>query len=335
MRNIITIVLVIIGAFIGAGFASGQEIYSFFYCYGIKGIYGIIFSFLLMSLIIYRVLKITVKYNINNYSEFLGLFIKNKKVKRYINIIINILLLITFYIMVAGFGAYFEQEIKISKIIGSSILATLCFIVLLTDTKGILKVSKYLVPILIIFVFIIGSINLISINIDNVKIPEIKRDWILSSILYCSYNLILLVPILITLKNHLEKEKNIKFIAIISGIIMIILSLFIYMLLAKPNIELAEIEMPVVYVISNFFEKYKKIYAFIILSSIFTTAISVGNGLLQNINKKEKSYTQLVLYMCITSLPISIFGFSKLVNCIYPLFGYIGIIQIIYIIFKK
>ena len=31
MRETITIVLVIIGALIGAGFASGQEIYSFFY----------------------------------------------------------------------------------------------------------------------------------------------------------------------------------------------------------------------------------------------------------------------------------------------------------------
>ena len=30
MREIFTIVLVIIGALIGAGFASGQEIYSFF-----------------------------------------------------------------------------------------------------------------------------------------------------------------------------------------------------------------------------------------------------------------------------------------------------------------
>lgn len=90
--------------------------------------------------------------------------------------------------------------------------------------------------------------------------------------------------------------------------------------------------MPVIYAIGTYFPQFKKIYAFIILSSIFTTAISIGIGLLQNITKNKKSYTQFVLFMCITGLIISNFGFSNLVNFIYPLFGYIGIIQIIRIL---
>lgn len=39
MKNNIKIIFVIIGAVIGAGFASGQEIYLFFYSYGIKGLW--------------------------------------------------------------------------------------------------------------------------------------------------------------------------------------------------------------------------------------------------------------------------------------------------------
>ena len=34
MKNIIKIVFVIIGTLVGAGFASGKEIYSFFFIYG-------------------------------------------------------------------------------------------------------------------------------------------------------------------------------------------------------------------------------------------------------------------------------------------------------------
>ena len=83
--------------------------------------------------------------------------------------------------------------------------------------------------------------------------------------------------------------------------------------------------------LGTYFPKLRFVYAFIILASIFTTAISIGMGLLQNISKNKKSYTQFVLFMCITSLLISNIGFSKLVNFIYPLFGYIGIIQIILI----
>ena len=115
---------------------------------------------------------------------------------------------------------------------------------------------------------------------------------------------------------------------------MIIMSIMIYMLLMKIDIDINTLEMPIVYVIRTFFVKFKTIYAFIILASIFTTAISVGIGFLQNMCKTKKSYPQFVLFMCITSLIVSNFGFSKLVNLVYPVFGYLGIIQMI-LVFKQ
>ena len=43
--------------------------------------------------------------------------------------------------MVAGFGAYFEQELGISKIIGSMIIAILAFVVFKTDIRGLTKLN--------------------------------------------------------------------------------------------------------------------------------------------------------------------------------------------------
>ena len=80
MREIFTIILVIIGALIGAGFASGQEIYSFFYSYGMIGLIGLIITFVLIGITIYKSLKIICKNKIDNYDEFLKIFIKNEKV---------------------------------------------------------------------------------------------------------------------------------------------------------------------------------------------------------------------------------------------------------------
>lgn len=330
MEEVFSIVLVIIGALVGAGFASGQEIYSFFYSYGSIGIIGIIMTCCLISLMVYKSLKIIYSKKINSYDEFLNIFIKNEKVTKVISIVINILLLVTFYIMVAGFGAYFEQEIGVKRIIGSSILVIMTAIVFFTSVKGVLKVSEYIVPLLIIFIIIIGGTNLLTINLE----PEtfcIKKGWLLSSVIYCSYNMILLVPALISLRKQISKYQNIKYISVLCGIFMIIMSLLLYMLLMKVDVELSTLEMPIVYVIRMFFKQYKTIYAFIILMSIFTTAISIGIGLLQNINGDNKTYTHFVIFMCITSLIVSNLGFSKLVNLMYPIFGYIGIIQLIYI----
>ena len=147
--------------------------------------------------------------------------------------------------------------------------------------------------------------------------------------------MILLIPVLISLRKQITKTSNIKYIAIISGILMITISVMIFMLLTKVDVDISTLEMPIVYVIRTFFTKFKSIYAFIILSSIFTTAISIGIGFLQNVSKSKKSYAQFVAFMCITSLLVSNLGFSKLVNLVYPIFGYIGIAQIIFIIKQK
>lgn len=332
MIEVISITLVIIGALIGAGFASGQEIFSFFYIYGKNGIYGILIMSILIGIFIYKSLKIIYQKRVYNYNDFLNLFIKNTKIRNVILWIVNVLLLVSFYIMVAGFGAYFEQEIGINRIIGSIVLNLLCVIVFFSNIKGVLKASNLIVPFLIFFIFFIGIKNIVQIR--TIDFYQMKNNWILSMLIYNSYNFILLMPVLISLKKQITKEKNIKKVSILVTIIILILSISIFFLLLNANIkEIENQEMPIVYIISNYFNKYKKIYAFIVLASIFTTAISVGIGFLQNISKNSNSYPQFVLFMCITSLLMSNIGFSKLLNFIYPVFGYIGILQIVIIFF--
>lgn len=287
---------------------------------------------ILIGIFIYKSLKIIYQKQVYNYNDFLNLFIKNTKIRNVILWIVNVLLLVSFYIMVAGFGAYFEQEIGINRIIGSIVLNLLCVIVFFSNIKGVLKASNLIVPFLIFFIFFIGIKNIVQIR--TIDFHQMKNNWILSMIIYNSYNFILLMPVLISLKKQITKEKNIKKVSILVTIIILILSINIFFLLLNANIkEIENQEMPIVYIISNYFNKYKKIYAFIVLASIFTTAISVGIGFLQNISKNSNSYPQFVLFMCITSLLMSNIGFSKLLNFIYPVFGYIGILQIVIIFF--
>lgn len=337
MKNVFKIVFVIIGTLIGAGFASGQEIYVFFFSYGIKGFIGIIISSVVMGVLIYKTLGIINKYNINSYKDLLDILIKNKKENKYfnfkniINLIINIFILVTFFIMIAGFGAYFEQQFGINSLVGSSILAILNFVIFLTSVKGVIKANELLVPMLIVFLVIIGFINIIDINIvklGNYIIRTNQSNYILSAIIYASYNSILLIPVLITLKKYINTKKQILFISLIGTIIVILLATIIFLILIRVDVDITKLEMPAVYVVSNIFKFLEIIYGFIILGSIFTTSISLGTSFLQNVSKNKKSYTQIAAIMCITSVLISKIGFSNLINLLYPIFGYLGLIQI-------
>lgn len=155
--EILKVVFVIIGTLIGAGFASGQEIYAFFFSFGIKGLLGILISSLIIGITIYKTLLIVYENNINNYEKFLNSFIKNKMTNNIIDAIINIFILVSFYIMIAGFGAYLQQEYNLNSIIGSSILAISCLILFKTNVNGLVKANEILIPILIIIVILIRN----------------------------------------------------------------------------------------------------------------------------------------------------------------------------------
>lgn len=210
-------------------------------------------------------------------------------------------------------------------------MAIICFLTILTNVNGVVKANQIFTPILIIFIVIIGIINLDSINIKDTleKVLQINPDgWLLSSILYCSYNSILLIPVIITLRKYLKNEKDILIITVLSCVVIFILSITIYLLLSRINIDIGNLEMPAVYVVSTFYSQFKLIYAIIILFAIYTTAVTIGVSLLENITQNKKSYIFFNLLICISGVIVSGIGFSNLVELLYPIFGVLGLIQI-------
>ena len=69
-----------------------------------------------------------------------------------------------------------------------------------------------------------------------------------------------------------------------------------------------------------------------ILISIFTSAITSGYSFLENVSKTKRDYQIWLIVIVITAVIISPIGFSKLVEILYPTFGALGIIQILFML---
>jgi len=313
----------------------GQEIYLFFFKYKENGIVGGLISALIIGLIIFLSFRIIREFKITEYYQFLETINKKKSkinFNKLISCFINLFVLISFYIMIAGFASYISQQFNLPVFIGSIIIAFFAFITLNKNIEGIIKVNTILIPILIMFIFIIGIIygnNELQINRFN---TYENINWLLSAILYSSYNSILLIPILINLKKFITENNQIVIISIIIFFIIILLIISIYRILNKINVDISTIELPVIYAINFLGNRYKIIYGFIIISSIFTSAISSGYAFLSNFSKSKEMYKYLNLFICISSIFISNVGFSKLINFLYPTFGIFGLVQIFLII---
>lgn len=315
----------------------GKEIYIFFSKYGLYGIIGILFSGTILGILTSKVLKIIGKeQEVNTYNEFLFYIFNNKNSKLVVilNYIINTFLLITFYIMVSGFTAYFKQEYNIPNYMTGIILAILCYVALNNNIDEVVKISAILVPVIILFIISFGLFD-ISNGINQVlEMKFIANNFIRgmwNSIIYSSYNSIILIPVLVTLKKYVNK-KNFYSIGVITSLVVIVLSLFIYIILLKSNIDIIEFDLPIIYIVKQYGSVFKYLYGVVIVISIFTSIISAGYSFLKNSIKNKKKYSKLLKVMCISSIFITNIGFSNLVNTLYPIFGILGIVQIYYIL---
>lgn len=336
LKNILKVVFVIIGTTIGAGFASGKEIYLFFNSYGPKGILGILLSCILTGLIVYKLFAIIQDRNVKTYDDFLNLISKKQKVNHFVNCIINIFLLVSFFIMVAGFSAYLTQEFGIHNFFGSIIICVLCYIIFMNNMNGIVKANAILIPVLICGILMIGVKNIdIFQQINEKMVCYNHTNWIVSSVLYSSYNSILLIPMLITLNKYVKNKKQAAMIALVTALLLILLALIISGLLLMVDLDINTLEIPMLYVASLLGNFFRYFYGFIILFSIFTTAISAGYSFLENTTKNRRIYRAMAILICICGIPISSLGFSNLVNLLYPIFGYLGIVQLFMIFTQK
>ena len=137
---------------------------------------------------------------------------------------------------------------------------------------------------------------------------------------------------MISIKDYISKSKNIKYISIIVSIITTILLITVFLFLIKVDVNIKELEMPAVYAINNIWPNIKSVYGVIILISIFTTAISLGMSFLKNVSINKRSYNVIAILICVGGVVFSGFGFSNLVNVMYPFLGILGLLQIIQII---
>ena len=256
----------------------------------------------------------------------------NKQKAELIKIAVNFFLLISFYIMIAGFGAYFKQELGLNSLVGTVIISAFCYVSFSGNIKGVINVNTFLSPILIGIILILGIMNKSNINLCAIENLSINNyAWLINAIMYCGYNSLILIPILISLKTYItSKSKNI-IVSTLTFLVMLLLGNIIFFLLIHIQ-NINNIEIPTVWVVKKFGETYAKLFGIIVLISIFTSAVSTGYAFLENLNKKNYSiYNKLI---CISAIGVAGVGFSNLLNTLYPVFGVLGFIQIIMIITK-
>jgi len=136
----------IIGTMIGAGYASGRELWEFF---GAESGLAIILFAVLFIICCSVIMSISYKNESAHYLPILNKLM-GKKLARVYDVMIIIYLFSTTVIMLAGGGATLEV-IHVPYWLGTVIIGGMVVILFLWDTKGMTSMNAFIIPILIIF----------------------------------------------------------------------------------------------------------------------------------------------------------------------------------------
>ncbi len=317
----------IIGTTIGAGYASGREIWQFF---GHESGLAIILFTLLFVTSCHVVLSISFRHQTDDYAEVL-LELMGPRFSKGYDVIIVFYLFTTTGIMIAGGGAALEFfHVPFSA--GVIFMCVLLLIVAVRGVKGLTGVNSFLMPVLIISL----AVTLLSFFWFNADIEGIdwktQHNWP-AAFTFTSLNLLPLVAVLSATGKQIRNYGEIWIASVGSGVTLGGIS-FLYnesLIAAAEDIMLYEI--PLFALLKSYPDYMTAFMAVLLWTAIFTTAASGLFGLSSRLHSIiPLPLWALALVLLCLMIPVTRIGFSSLIAFLYPLYGFVNLYLLVVVL---
>src|SRR5690606_19469237 len=188
--------------------------------FGNWGTYAIMMATFLFIWLGYKVMLLANQIKAKSYED-LNIALFGNKLGFVISMFMLVVLLGVSAVMLAGAGTIFEENWDLPYQLGLIFTALICFFLLLRGMHAIIAVNSIVVPIMLIFTFIIFFNTLDMPNTSSFL--TIKTDFPLwaavsTPFLYTAFNLALAQAVLVPIGAQTEKKAVITWGAIIGGL---------------------------------------------------------------------------------------------------------------------
>lgn len=326
MKKSILISFAYVAAVIGAGFASGAEIVSFFLVYGKESFIGLLLSALFFGVFSYILLADCIENNICDFSDYLK-YLMPPFWQKFTSAVVFVFMAISLAAMSAAAGEIMSA--KIPKVLGVLIFSLVCAICLLGTVRKLTILNGILG--LIIAAGILASCYFV-INFRTVQAYHRLTKITISAVSYSAYNSIAAAVLLCSMSSLLKTKKQAFMTSIFNGvgIFVILAALWCVVGIFYGKVDLGEIPMLSIAKRQNF----GVMYGMILFLAVFTTALSNGFGVTEYV-KQILPGKNAVLIPLIFMLFLSGMGFSVIVDVAYRICGYASVVLPVFMAIKR
>jgi len=333
-----------VALFIGSGFATGQETMQFFVAYDYKGLVGVAFSLFLFIYTCSKLMSAGYKYKLSR-NEDVFVHFCGEPIGKFLTWFTMVFIVATFTIMLSGAGATLEQSYGTPVFVGSGTMAMLSMLTLLMGLKRIVDVISIIGPVIAVSTIYIAIISVLqdpaAIDTGAKIIPTLNLlsaspNWLFSSVLYVCFGLPAAASFLPAIGAAASNNRDVAFAGIIGPSVFVGAILLVTLALMSHIDEVNGALIPIMVLADEVLPVYGSIFAVIIFLGIYTTATPLLWSVCARFSEdRSRKYNFLVV--ALTGVGFCggmVLPFDKLLNLIYPILGYAGLLFLSCVIFQ-
>ncbi|MEN2766797.1 YkvI family membrane protein [Ornithinibacillus xuwenensis] len=310
----------IIGTTIGAGYASGRELWEFF---GHGSGLAIVLFVLFFTVSCNVIMTISHKKATTEYRPVLKVIVGKKLLPIY-DLMVLLYLYTTTVVMLSGSGAT-GQAFNFSYSWGIAFIVIMLIILFLRDISGLLSINQIILPVLIIGLLYVLLSFTIDEKLDLFSHWREQNNWT-AAFPFTALNILPLIAVLGAVGNKVTSKKEIWVASIGSGLILGVVTYIYNNSLIQIADELLLYEIPLFAILSNYPFNMVLFMSVLLWFAIFTTAASGILGITTRIRDYFKlPFWLLVILILATMIPLTTVGFSTLISILYPLYGLLNL----------
>ncbi len=320
-----------IGTVIGAGFASGQEVYQFFGHFGMWGALGIALAATLFAWFGFVIVETGRRLGSSSHSSL----VENVagRLSPSLDAAITFFLFGGVVAMLSGAGAVAFEQFGIPRFAGSVLMAGVSTLTVMFGLRGIVVAISAFVPFILVTVVFVSAVTLAASGLDGRALafadPETApvSTWLGSALIYVSYNLLTASAVLAPLGPTAGTRRRVACGVLLGGAGLGIAAMAIHLAILSLLPASAARDIPMAYVVARLGPVIRAAYTVVLLAEIYSTAVADLFGFAARFCRPQsRGFTVVVILTGGFALIGARLGFTAVVRTVYPAAGYAGVL---------
>jgi len=333
----------LVGAVVGAGFATGREVLQFFGLHGSAGYAGLALVTLFLGWFVGNLVRYQHRHSYSTYGV-LYRDLTGPLLGTFLDWTTTVFLFLGLSITLAALAALLSQQWSLPELGALALSAAVCLAVTTGGSWGVMRFNGLLVPLLILLLLLVCGVQwfcvpappgvrpvggILTIPVWALGNPDkpATPHWPVSAFLYLAYNVVLLVATLVAVTGE-ERATGRAADGYVAGWTIGCLALATLTVIEPQAYALVDFDIPLAAIAACHGHLVSNSFTVALALALLTTAVAQVFGSAARLGGRKG--TPLVAVAIISAaLPMAALGFARLLATIYPLVGLAGAVFVV------